>query len=122
MTGFYRTGCCETGPEDVGAHVVCAEMTEEFLEFSKARGNDLSTPAPTFGFPGLEAGRSLVPVRGALAGGAGGGRGTACRSHGDPPRPYWTTSPSTTSRSTRWIWHEYNVDQIGTGWDPRDQR
>jgi hypothetical protein len=56
MTGFYRTGCCETGPEDVGAHVVCAEMTEEFLEFSKARGNDLSTPAPAFGFPGLRPG------------------------------------------------------------------
>jgi hypothetical protein len=56
MTGFYRTGCCETGPEDVGAHVVCAEMTEEFLEFSKARGNDLSIPAPAFGFPGLRPG------------------------------------------------------------------
>jgi uncharacterized protein (DUF2237 family) len=56
MTGFYRTGCCETGPEDVGAHVVCAEMTEEFLEFSKARGNDLSTPVPAFGFPGLRPG------------------------------------------------------------------
>jgi uncharacterized protein (DUF2237 family) len=56
MTGFYRTGCCETGPEDVGAHVVCALMTAEFLEFSKARGNDLSTPRPEFGFPGLEPG------------------------------------------------------------------
>ena len=55
-TGFYRTGCCETGPEDVGAHVVCAEMTAEFLEFSKARGNDLSTPVPDFGFPGLQPG------------------------------------------------------------------
>lgn len=55
-TGFYRTGCCETGEEDLGLHVVCAEMTEEFLEFSKARGNDLSTPRPEFGFPGLEPG------------------------------------------------------------------
>ena len=52
-TGFYRTGCCETGPEDLGLHVVCAEMTAEFLAFSKARGNDLSTPVPAFGFPGL---------------------------------------------------------------------
>jgi uncharacterized protein (DUF2237 family) len=56
MTGFYRTGCCETGSEDVGAHVVCAEMTAEFLAFSKSRGNDLSTPAPAMGFPGLKPG------------------------------------------------------------------
>jgi uncharacterized protein len=56
MSGFYRTGCCETGPEDVGAHVVCAEVTEEFLAFSKSRGNDLSTPVPEIGFPGLQPG------------------------------------------------------------------
>jgi uncharacterized protein (DUF2237 family) len=56
MTGFYRTGCCETGAEDVGAHVVCAEVTEKFLAFSKTRGNDLSTPLPEFGFPGLKPG------------------------------------------------------------------
>jgi uncharacterized protein (DUF2237 family) len=56
MTGFYRSGCCETGAEDLGAHVVCAEMTAEFLEFSKSRGNDLSTPEPDFGFPGLKPG------------------------------------------------------------------
>ena len=56
MTGFYRTGCCETGPEDVGAHTVCVEVTEDFLQFSRARGNDLSTPLPEFGFPGLEPG------------------------------------------------------------------
>lgn len=56
MTGFYRTGCCETGPEDMGLHLVCAEMTAEFLEFSKARGNDLSTPRPEFGFAGLQPG------------------------------------------------------------------
>lgn len=56
MTGFYRTGDCETGPEDVGSHTVCALMTEEFLAFSKARGNDLSSPAPEFGFPGLKPG------------------------------------------------------------------
>jgi uncharacterized protein len=55
-TGFYRTGCCETGPEDRGAHVVCAEVTREFLEFSKRRGNDLTTAAPALGFPGLKPG------------------------------------------------------------------
>ena len=56
MTGFYRDGCCRTGPEDVGLHTVCAVMTTEFLEFSKSRGNDLSTPRPEWGFPGLKAG------------------------------------------------------------------
>ena len=55
-TGFYRTGCCETGPEDVGVHTVCVEVTREFLAFSKACGNDLSTPRPEYGFPGLSAG------------------------------------------------------------------
>ncbi len=56
MTGFYRTGCCETGADDHGVHTVCAVMTEEFLAFSKARGNDLSTPRPEFGFGGLKPG------------------------------------------------------------------
>ncbi len=56
MTGFYRTGCCDTGPDDDGLHVVCAEMTADFLAFTRARGNDLSTPAPMFGFPGLKPG------------------------------------------------------------------
>jgi hypothetical protein len=55
-TGWYRSGCCETDAEDHGAHTVCAVMTAEFLEFSAARGNDLSTPRPEFGFPGLEPG------------------------------------------------------------------
>ena len=54
-TGFYRTGCCETGPEDSGRHLVCAIMTEEFLQFTKQRGNDLSTPVPAYDFPGLKA-------------------------------------------------------------------
>jgi uncharacterized protein len=53
MTGFFRNGCCETGASDLGLHVVCAEMTEEFLEFSKAQGNDLSTPVDEYEFPGL---------------------------------------------------------------------
>ena len=56
MTGFYRDGCCSTGPEDVGVHTVCAEVTAEFLAFSKAQGNDLSTPRPEFGFKGLKPG------------------------------------------------------------------
>lgn len=56
MTGFYRDGCCHTGPEDVGSHTVCVELTSEFLEFSKAAGNDLSTPMLQYGFPGLQAG------------------------------------------------------------------
>ena len=56
LTGFYRTGCCETGADDHGVHVVCAVMTAEFLEFSKAAGNDLSTPHPEFGFAGLKPG------------------------------------------------------------------
>ena len=55
-TGFYRNGCCETGPEDLGLHLICAEMTEAFLAFTKAQGNDLSTPRPQFGFPGLTPG------------------------------------------------------------------
>jgi uncharacterized protein (DUF2237 family) len=56
MTGFYRTGYCTTGPRDRGNHVVCAEMTEAFLAFTRAQGNDLSTPRPEWGFPGLEPG------------------------------------------------------------------
>jgi len=55
-TGFYRTGRCDSGPGDDGIHVVCARMTAEFLEFSQDRGNDLSTPMPMFGFPGLKPG------------------------------------------------------------------
>jgi hypothetical protein len=55
-TGFFRNGCCETGPEDVGLHTVCAVMTADFLAFSKSVGNDLSTPMPDFGFPGLKPG------------------------------------------------------------------
>jgi uncharacterized protein (DUF2237 family) len=56
LTGFYRNGCCDTGSEDMGVHIVCAVMTDEFLAFSKDRGNDLSTPAPQYGFGGLKAG------------------------------------------------------------------
>ena len=56
LTGYYRDGCCNTGGDDVGVHTVCAVMTDDFLAFSKAAGNDLSTPMPQYGFPGLVAG------------------------------------------------------------------
>jgi uncharacterized protein (DUF2237 family) len=56
LTGFYRDGCCGTGPEDLGSHTVCSVMTPAFLDFSRRAGNDLSTPRPEFGFPGLAAG------------------------------------------------------------------
>ncbi|HET9043914.1 MAG TPA: DUF2237 domain-containing protein [Burkholderiales bacterium] len=56
LTGFYRDGSCHTGPQDLGTHVVCAQVTTEFLEFSVARGNDLVTPVPQFHFPGLTSG------------------------------------------------------------------
>ena len=55
-TGFFRTGCCETGPEDRGVHTVCVQVTADFLAFSKSVGNDLSTPAPEYGFDGLKPG------------------------------------------------------------------
>jgi uncharacterized protein (DUF2237 family) len=56
VTGFFRNGCCETGPDDLGLHTVCAVMTAEFLAFSRAAGNDLSTPMPQYGFKGLKPG------------------------------------------------------------------
>ena len=56
VTGFYRNGCCSTGQEDLGSHTVCVVLTEEFLDFSKSVGNDLSTPRPDWGFAGLNAG------------------------------------------------------------------
>ena len=56
VTGFFRDGCCNTDERDRGVHTVCARVTAEFLEFSKSRGNDLSTPVPAFGFQGLKPG------------------------------------------------------------------
>lgn len=74
MTGFFRNGRCVTGPEDRGTHVVCATMTERFLAFTKARGNDLSSPAPRYRFPGLKPGDRwclcALRYKEALAGGA----------------------------------------------------
>lgn len=56
MTGFVRDGICRTGPQDVGSHTVCAQVTDAFLQYSQSRGNDLVTPVPEYGFPGLKAG------------------------------------------------------------------
>ena len=56
MTGFFRDGCCNTSDEDAGSHTVCSVVTADFLRFSKSRGNELSTPAPQYGFPGLKPG------------------------------------------------------------------
>ena len=70
VTGFYRDGCCTSGPEDLGSHTVCAVMTAEFLAHQMSVGNDLVTPRPELSFPGLEAGRPLVRGRGPLAPGA----------------------------------------------------
>ncbi|HCS26730.1 MAG TPA: DUF2237 domain-containing protein [Spongiibacteraceae bacterium] len=56
LTGFFRDGCCNTSDDDIGSHTVCIEVTQDFLEYSRFRGNDLSTPHPEFGFPGLKPG------------------------------------------------------------------
>ncbi len=56
LTGFFRDGCCRTGPEDIGSHTICAVVTAEFLEHQRRIGNDLTTPLPRFGFPGLSPG------------------------------------------------------------------
>ena len=60
LTGFFRNGCCDTAAEDVGSHTVCIIVTEAFLAFSKSRGNDLSTPLPAYGFPGLKEGDQVI--------------------------------------------------------------
>jgi uncharacterized protein (DUF2237 family) len=62
MTGFYRDGSCTCGPDDLGLHAVCAVMTEDFLDFQRSTGNDLSTPRPEYGFPGLRPGDSWCVV------------------------------------------------------------
>jgi len=56
LTGFFRDGCCRTGPEDVGSHTICAVLSAEFLDYQQTIGNDLSTPLPAYGFPGLNPG------------------------------------------------------------------
>lgn len=87
LTGFYRDGCCNSGDDDLGVHSVCVVVTAEFLEFSYSKGNDLSTPRPEYQFPGIEAGRPVVPVRQPLGGslesgqGAQSGAGSHSRAH-----------------------------------------
>ena len=61
VTGFFRDGCCNTDSTDYGEHLICSVMTDDFLAFSKQKGNDLSTPVPEFNFPGLKEGK-LVPL------------------------------------------------------------
>jgi uncharacterized protein len=106
-TGFLRDGCCNTGPEDVGSHTVCAVMTAAFLEFSKSRGNDLSTPMLQFGFPGLRPGDRwcLCAPRWREALEAGYAPGWSCG--------LLTKVPSTTARSpissdSPWISPDFN--------------
>ena len=71
-TGFYRDGCCNTGPDDLGLHVVCVQVTADFLAFARSRGNDLVTPAPEYGFPGLSPGeRASAPRLWSATGGLG---------------------------------------------------
>ena len=97
VTGFYRSGCCHTGPEDLGLHTVCVEVTAEFLAFSKARGNDLSTPRPEFGFPG-----SSPATAGASAPRAGvrRSRPDARRASSSPPRMRRRSSSSSSATSS----------------------
>ncbi len=100
LTGFYRDGCCNTGKEDRGSHTVCALVTDTFLEFSKARGNDLSTAVPAYGFPGLKAGDRwcLCAPRWQEAFAAGAAPRVACARR---TRGLWPIARSRTSRPTR---------------------
>lgn len=75
MTGWYRNGLCQTDPSDLGQHSICCVMTEQFLSYSKAQGNDLSTPMPAFQFPGLKPGTTGASVHRA------GNRPTTMASH-----------------------------------------
>ena len=83
LTGFFRDGCCNTSAEDRGSHTVCVLMTAEFLAFSKARGNDLSTPVPAFEFPGLKPGDRWCLCAARWQGGLRGRQGPARRAPGD---------------------------------------
>ena len=82
-TGFYRDGCCNTGPEDVGLHVVCAQVTAAFLDFARERGNDLVTPVPEYGFPGLKPGDRWCVCAATWRQALRGGRRAAGRAGGD---------------------------------------
>ena len=96
LTGFFRDGCCNTGPEDLGLHVVCVEVTAEFLAFSQARGNDLSTPMPEYGFPGLHPGDRWCLCAARWEEARRAGRGAAGAAGGDPYRGAGDLRASTT--------------------------
>ena len=86
VTGFYRDGCCTTGPEDFGSHTICAVVTSEFLEHQRSIGNDLTTPMPQFHFPGLDLSRSCSDKpRAATPGQTGQGLSTRHPSDRDDP-------------------------------------
>ena len=108
MTGFYRDGCCNTSQEDVGSQTVCAVMTAAFLEFSKSRGNDLSTPMPAFGFPGLKPGD-----RGACARLVGRKHSKQIRRHvssyAPPMRARLLTARSPILSGSRWTWRNRSL-------------
>jgi uncharacterized protein (DUF2237 family) len=109
MTGFYRDGCCNTGREDIGSHTVCAVMTSAFLEFSKSRGNDLSTPLPEFGFPGVKPGDRwcLCAARWqeAFRGKPGSPGGLACL----PTRVPCPIACLAISSASQWIWRNHAI-------------
>ena len=93
LTGFYRDGCCTTGPEDLGSHTICAVVTSEFLEHQRRIGNDLSTPMPQFRFPGLVPGdRWCVTAANWLQ----------AHRDGAARRWCWPRPTSARSRSSRW--------------------
>jgi len=83
LTGFFRDGCCRTGPADAGVHTVCAVMTKDFLEFTVRAGNDLVTPQPQWGFPGLVVGDRWCLCAARWLGGRGGGACAPGRARGD---------------------------------------
>ena len=105
MTGFYRDGCCNTGREDIGSHTVCVVMTSAFLDFSKLRGNDLSTPVPQFGFPGLKPGDRwcLCAPRWQEAFEANQAPRAALRATHEAA---WPTARSPISNALRWTWRD----------------
>ncbi len=105
LTGFYRDGCCRVGPEDLGCHAICCRVTERFLEFSREAGNDLSTPVPAYGFPGLRPGDRwcVCAARWRQALDAG----FAC------PVLLEATSEAALKYVSRSILEEYAVDEIG---------
>ena len=106
-TGFHRDGKCRTGPEDFGCHAICAEVTEDFLAFSKASGNDLSTPMPEFGFPGLKPGNRwcVCAARWKQALDAGFA----------PPVILEATSEAALQYVSRSILEEYGIDPVPEG-------